>query len=479
MSGSLLRDMDALAGGIRKDLRGIGSVVSSASLAADTRGVPRLFKSTDLITGAGTGAAGGFAKLAGAEATLDKSMRALGGANVGSVAGIRVGPSAKYGGLGALAGTGSPPKGTLPDPIRPPSPISSIAKAADLFAEIANPEPPALLSAVLGTRPRWSAAKTMPSLLGLGTRESAAGPNGWQGGPIPQVSGFSSFASGAATTSAWGKVVETPKLDRWFGFGREMYTLGTSVENLMARTMPIFDALGRALGHGLGGLFRFLERIDFEAIERTARIREARRPRTQIGFAALDAYDELYMNRPWVADRFLVDYLGLEPNDDTREGLWRVLKWTFERRVPRPAKWLILDDEGAARYLRTAVYREAKRVRRDKEMPDRVWWTERDPETRRKVELPTPTRQPEDVLELMMKASENPAEIVARRMDDRAQVLALLYQEGSAEDREFVGLLLTGHEPVDIAHLYGWPKVQRFTRKATRWRIRINGPTDG
>ena len=74
-----------------------------------------------------------------------------------------------------------------------------------------------------------------------------------------------------------------------------------------------------------------------------ARIRDARRPRTPIGFAARDACDAFYLNQPWIVDRFLRDRLS-EPNEDRQEAPWRVLRWTFERTFPEPAKWLLMKD---------------------------------------------------------------------------------------------------------------------------------------
>ncbi len=87
----------------------------------------------------------------------------------------------------------------------------------------------------------------------------------------------------------------------------------------------------------------------------------------------MNAYDALYMSHPWVADQFLIEYLEIQPDADRREALWRVLRCAFERTVPYPARWIVMNDERAVVYLRTAIYREAKRVRRDLKMPDRVW----------------------------------------------------------------------------------------------------------
>jgi DNA-directed RNA polymerase specialized sigma24 family protein len=154
------------------------------------------------------------------------------------------------------------------------------------------------------------------------------------------------------------------------------------------------------------------------------------------------------------------------------------LKEAFERLDGRPAEWIVFDDERAAAYLHAAVYNQAQRVRRDRERPDRVWWTKTDPETKKKIELPRPV-QPERDVEFMVRGSGNPADIVANYMDDRAKALLLLYEQGSDEDKEFIRLFFEGHSQADIADDYGWAKVQRFTRKAERWRIKHNPPIDG
>jgi hypothetical protein len=131
-----------------------------------------------------------------------------------------------------------------------------------------------------------------------------------------------------------------------------------------------------------------------------------------------------------------------------------------------------MDDARAAVYLRAAVYKEAKRVRRDLEMPDRVWFTERDPKTKKKVELPPPVLQPEYRLEFMVQRSETPEFVVIGSPDARVQVLEMLYAEGSQNDRRIVGMLHEGLNLPEIAEVVGWPEVQRFQRKARRW-IRI------
>lgn len=131
-----------------------------------------------------------------------------------------------------------------------------------------------------------------------------------------------------------------------------------------------------------------------------------------------------------------------------------------------------MDDERAVVYLHTAIYREAKRVRRDLEMPDRVWWTERDPETKKKIELPGPVLQSEYTLEFMVQRSDTPEYLVTGPPDARVQILETLYFEGTQKDKKIVEMLHEGLDLPAIADVVGWSEVLRFQRKAQRW-IRI------
>lgn len=359
--------------------------------------------------------------------------------------------------------------------------IPSTLRAAGIPDTIARPKTRGLPSEILGPAAAPSVARNiaavfdtgkLPSGLPLTTASNLLLPG--QGGHLSPM--FSSLPLGGTWKAGTGVWRGLRGLDT--GWLSGSYRIGhisgfTRLDNLPGSILGL-----QALSWRLNGLLGSLRRTDFEALWRAAcireaRIREARRPRTEIGLAALEAFDALYMGHPWVADRFLVDYLGIEPGGDVREALWRVLRLAFERTVTWPAKWILLDDGQAARYLRTAVHREAKRVKRDREKPDRIWFKGQP------AEFSAPVLEPEDTLEFMMPRAEDPAEIVACRMDSRVQALSLLHQESSHEDSEFVELLLTGYGPADIAACYGWPKVQRFTRKANRWRAKIDSSFSG
>lgn len=389
--------------------------------------------------------------------------------------------------------------GALPDLTKGSSVLTSVVKASDPAGAIPKSKALGLSETMLGAGAELSAARTAASFLGAEERAydlfASAIRSDWRSDLFPRwpqgiLSGTSSGLSGwigaadaVKNAGAWRNAMGPYDTEWLFGPSRGISAFGMLGTDLLRGALPAFDALGavhRVSDWGLGGLLDTIGRIDLESLQRAARIREARRPRTKIGFAGLKAYDGFCMNYPWDADEFLVDHLGIEPNEDTREALWLVLKWTFERTVTWPAKWIVVDDEGAARYLRSAVYKNAKRVRRDKERPNRVWWEERDPDTKKKVELSPPTLQPDNILELMMGRSGNPADVVVPPPDDRGRVLQLLYVEGTEQDRKVVGMLIAGFDLAAVAHVVGWPEVQRFTRKAQRWRrIKLDPPARG
>lgn len=250
-----------------------------------------------------------------------------------------------------------------------------------------------------------------------------------------------------------------------------MRVFETSItETTLHKMRPIFDGLGT---HFLHDMVETIERVDWQTIERAARVQEARRPRTKIGFEALKAYNAFYLSRHSVVDRFLKRYLNLEPNAYTREALWQELRSAFERTIPEPATWIVLPDEQAANYLYVAVFNAARRIRRDREMGDRLWWGNSAPQE-------TPLLAPEPRSRLNGKA-EDPLEIVARRMDDRAQVLDLLSLNGTPQDQKIVELISSGEFAlVDIAESVGRTRLQAFQRKAQRWREnKLDLPRDG
>lgn len=461
------------------------------------------------------GAAAGLAAAAfpdvraNAAAALDKPNMDLAGEGLKGILGGRFkdiagAASAKDLALGK-AYSPYPAFNGLSDLFKGASPLSAAFNAADLAGAIPKKSATLGLSAKMLRAADGLAARSAASLLGARTRTdsiiaSAWKPRwkddhllaSWKGTLLSSATfglpGRLGTAAAVKDSGALRNAMGLSGTDWLYGPPRELGLLGKfGATGILRDAAPAFDALEaarRVSGWGLEGLLGAVDRIDFDALrrdaERDARVREARRPRTRTGFAALEAYDAFYLGQPWVADRFLMEHLSIEPNEDRREALWLVLKWTFERNMPRPAKWLVIDDEGAVKYLRAAVYKNARRVLRDKERPDRVWWEERDPATKKNVELPPPTLQPEHTLEFMMKVSGDPADIVVAPPDDRGRVLRVLYLEGTEQDRRVVGMLIAGYDLAAVAGVVGWPEVQRFTRKAQRWRKnRLGPPSDG
>lgn len=457
----------------RSALRTLDSVESSL------KGVERLSAATHM--GGAADLASRLERTSGiiAAATIRKVKDAPGGPGVGIVGNAhkevtRVGKHTLAGISKDLAFGRAyrphPAFGALSGLARGVSSFSSASRATELANVIGKPKSPGIasgLSGLSGLAPGSPVARNMAAVF-----DTVLSPT-WKNALLPCDKNFSSstlsgLLDGIEMTNAQARrgVKILSETRRLFGTARRDDVFGILGTSVLRGVLPTSEAIGR----GLGGLSEFLSRIDFKALKRAALVREARRPRTNVGFAALNAFDALYMGHPWVADRFLADYLGLSPDADHREALWRVLKLAFERNVTWPARWILLEEERATAYLRKAVGNEAKRVRRDLERPDRVWWRERDSYSKKEVELPPPTRQPEYTLELMMKKAGNPADIVVPRADDRGLVLQMLYVEGTAQDKRVVGWLIAGYELAEIAGFVGWPEVQRFQRKAQRWR---------
>jgi hypothetical protein len=508
LSRSALRTLDSVESAM-EGVERASAAIRGAGLGKAGAGLSGVLSGMDGIRvggASGTAAVSPAAAFPDVRANADAALGRLGvdlagglkgilGSRFEDIAGVA---SAKNLALGK-ASRAYPAFGGLPDPFKGASSLSSAFKAADLVGAIPRKSTALGFSTkMLGASADLSAPRSAVSFLGAekkadGIIASAWKPgwkdallSGWKSdllsGASSGPSGWLGIADAVKNSGAWRNAMGLSDTDWLYGPPRGLGLFGKpGAADILRGALPVFDALDAA-GRGLGGLLDAVGRIDFDALRRTAdreaRVWEARRPRTGIGFAALKAYDAFYLGQPWVADAFLKEHLGIEPNEDRREALWLVLRWTFERTVPRPAKWLVIDDEGAVRYLRAAVHKNAKRVRRDKERPDRVWWEERDPE-KKKVELPPPTRQPDDILELMMRRSGNPAEILVPPPDDRGRVLEMLYFKGTEQDRKVVSMLIAGFDLAAIAGVVGCPEVQRFTRKAQRWRKNRLDPSSG
>lgn len=497
LSRSMLKIIDSSqnALGVLDRVGGIGAAARATGTLKAGVGLPKLSAGARMegITGKGMGSAWSAlsaAKKANSSAAFGKPVVNLAGRDLKEAAGIGKFPlltAAQNLGLGK-ASRSYPALDALLGPAKGASPLYSAGRVSDLAGVIPKSTALGIPQTMLGAGSDLSAARSVASFLGSGTWAGglfASAPKGnlLSGLPKGTLAGASVRTPGklGADAGAWQYIMALSKTSRLFGPPRELGLFGVSGAGFLREAFPAlsaFDTVRQATGMGLGSALDVISGINLEALREAALIREARRPRTRIGFAALNAYDELYMGHPWVANKFLLDYLGIQPNDDRREALWKVLREAFERTLTYPARWIVLADDQAAAYLRDAVYNEADRVERDREWPDRVWWTARDPETKKKIEL-RPTLQPDDILELMMKRSGDPADIVIPPPDDRGRVLEMLYIEGTEQDKRMVGMIISGFDLAAIAHVVGWPEVQRFQRKAQRWKIKLDSSSGG
>lgn len=217
------------------------------------------------------------------------------------------------------------------------------------------------------------------------------------------------------------------------------------------------------------------------------------------GFEAYGVWTELCAGRYGAADDFMKRCLKLRPardleeRYDRRQALWVILRSAFEGRVGELPRWMeIEDEEEAAAYLRTAIFNEVGRIRQRRKNLDKVWWKEEEmpdnflPEEKkarkspvREVDLPAGLPQRRAEAPAKSVRAEDPLKVVLRlesyELDDRFRALVLLYHHGTLQDRDMVSLVLKGNEPVDLAQIYGWPKVQAFQRKAQRWKVKKVG----
>lgn len=497
LSSSLLKTLDTVETALEGVERVNASIRSVENLSSVISATSSIRAMDDLISNSAVKTAND--RLTDASAVADRVSALSRGSGLGSVAATRMFPTAKDTMMGNLARSSSL-FGNSTDLLQGSSVASHVAKVSDSFKGLAGTPTSGLFSKMTGLEGRklempvyrfsgldqmgigsiqkelrsYSVLKDLHSSF-FATKElqSSSVSKDLQSGFSPET--LSEIFGATNRIAEWSAAQQLK--DHWMTDLMRGGGLNTGLDGFLKRMMPTFDSVGRYWG----GIIESIGRIDFEELEKAARIQEARRPRTKIGHAALKAFDALHMGHPWVVDRFLSDYLGIEPNADRREALWTVLRQAFERNVTYPARWIVLDDERATRYLRAAVYYEVSRIERDREMADRIWWSEGEEERDQEgVKLSKPALSSDATLAFLIRKSPSPEDLLIPALDDRGQVLSLLYQEGSDEDREFVRLLLTGHELPDIARIYGWTKVQRFTRKARRWRrIMLNPPLDG
>lgn len=481
VSRSLLRDLDVVDS-MRDNLRGVDKALdltaqvreSNASLDLARRAVDlgALDRLRTEVLGTRTAFSAAAERIAEARAPLGGLSADLERASLWKNMKTPIFPSAKETLLGSEF------RSTFENFIKPSQELpgfASILKNVKGLNEIARPHSPGFIYTNVAADANRAAVRAASSVFGsvrpwnLHLSEVRSG--GFSAKTLNDIFGHADTIE-KVNSAAFGKRAWMPDLHRSSGL------FGASTRGLMDIARGNFD-LG--FGQHLGGILDVVRNIDWESVERAARIRDARRPRTRVGRAALAAYDAFHMGHTSVVDRFMIDFLDIRPTAERREALWVVLGQAFARTLPYPATWIVLDDAQAVIYLRKAVYLEERRNKRDREMADRIWWPEGEEDRDREgVPLSKPTLVSGVPADLLFRASPGPEELLIAGPDDRGQVLDLLYREGSPEDKEFVRLLRTGYELADISRAYDPQKVQRFKKKARRWRkIKLDPLTDG
>ncbi|QIN78332.1 hypothetical protein GBA65_07155 [Rubrobacter marinus] len=352
-------------------------------------------------------------------------------------------------------------------PFVPPEPIARLAAADSSASSLAS-------VAEQGRRSAIGAALSATEI----SRPSALG-----GLTFPKldagISGLARSITPAFDHLAGARALAAPEI---FGFTRGLGRLFDNYSHAADSINKIFEAVPPLADW---------PRIDCPRIDCPDVGLPAEEPFDSMVFAALEVWDEFGRGRCGAADAFMTRRLKLRrPRTrwtayDRRQALWVVLRSAFERPSGDGGlpPWMEMEDEGeVAAYLRTAIFAEVRRIERDREVPERVWWKEKDlPEglsEDEKTEREKPSFDPE-IMRLIRGTTEDPADVVIRwesyEIDARFQALALLHHHGTQRDRDMATLVLKGYEPVDLAHVYGWPKVQAFQRKARTWRVKKVG----
>jgi hypothetical protein len=225
----------------------------------------------------------------------------------------------------------------------------------------------------------------------------------------------------------------------------------------------------RSMADHLASYFDLARRLARDFADHTAS--QVTQPLSLLGVAALEALEAFDAGRHWIADAFLTRYLRLHPMPERREALWMILKKGFDRPLDAPPLWLTLDpQEQAVAYLRRAICNEAKRLKRDRELDDRLWW---------KAAEDWPMLAAEPDMLFADSFEEEPGIVVVRTLDDRKQILDELFVSGSSRDREIVRLIREGsYDRADIRNRVGNTRLLSFERKAQRWR-KNRGPALG
>ena len=172
-----------------------------------------------------------------------------------------------------------------------------------------------------------------------------------------------------------------------------------------------------------------------------------------------------------------------------RDWSWEEMRRALAVILNQQQKWLSIEPTELRMWLQRAVIRQAKRLRRDVEMADRLWWGRR---SNAPVLVPLEDLEvcpSEDPLEILLRKPEHVLDGLLHDEHPKLQVLGEMLLHGTTRDQQIIRLLASGYEPVDIASEFGvrwapsspWSPVQGLQKKAERWvlkKLRKNPPED-
>lgn len=457
--GSLASD---ILGPSLADVKGLG--LAETKLTQLGRGLSALADPPDeglLSTAAGLG------KLpSGAEkpSWMESMSRVLGAAEKMPSPGISkgLGGAAKWRGFGFSTS----PAGTDRDPWE----LGSTHWHFDAAREPSGLGKPGLLGDL---DPGWADATALYGTGGLTDAAGLAKGSAAFGGLFETFDSIGEIVRGASGSGKAGMMGDFEPA--WDASAASLGPMSGTIGSLGAG--PLFGGWDGA-GKLLDGFFRARDllapqverwtRLAKELAEWAAREAAKTTPEDRLAAAAFEALEALEDGHHWETDRFLERHLNIRPSPWMKpyvhQALWMLLRADFDRPFGSPAKWRTLELRAATAYLSTAIYNEARRLKRDAELEDRLWWGEC---------AEPPIIAPEV---FPMGEHEDPADAVAllldgRPPDDRVLVLDSLSLNGTGEDREIVRLVRDGaHDRAGIRNEVGSPRLQAFERKARRWR---------
>lgn len=150
---------------------------------------------------------------------------------------------------------------------------------------------------------------------------------------------------------------------------------------------------------------------------------------------------------------YLSNCLSLKPSSDRIQALWEI--------VVRSKRYLQINSYELIKYLRVSVYKQANRIKRDREMSDDLW------------------KRSDNILygeyNLMLlegNKETNPESALIREEDRRIRedIIRDLRNNGSPKEQEMLDLLIAGYTPAECIQILGesWSTYQSLQRKLKR-----------